>query len=360
MDVAINSWTFIFLFAAAQGLFLAVLIFTLNKGVKQANHILASVILLFSLSLVYYVAFWTGYENHLHPVISLPLSFVWLFGPLLFFYFKALNGSKPEQGWLWHFLPFGLAFFNRLANIFDLQALFGLPSFSGSGTMIPDLLITLQLVHLFSYAVAINTYQQKHIFPKNISNTQRRWLRRVSLFYVGFCLSYSSYYLLVWSGMLKIEYDYVISLVMSIFIYMTGYFGFKNPEILQAIDNTVKYEKSSLSKSASETLVNKLLFYMDHYQPYTNSELKLTELANQLDTSPHHLSQVINQNLRQNFSDFINNYRIRHAKILLKQQDNSREKIINIAYDSGFNNKVSFNTAFKKFEGVSPSAFRKK
>ena len=99
---------------------------------------------------------------------------------------------------------------------------------------------------------------------------------------------------------------------------------------------------------------------MDQRRPYIDSGLKLTDLAGQLDLSPNHLSQIINENLQQNFSDFINNYRIRHAKRLLSDQEYSQEKIINIAYDSGFNNKVSFNTAFKKFEGISPSDFRKK
>ena len=196
--MVVNSWTFIFLFAAAQGFFLSFLILTLKKGVKLANQLLSSVVLLFSLSLVYYVAFWTEYEKHLHPIVSLPLSFVWLFGPLLLFYFKALNSSKPNQNRLWHFLPFGLALLNQLAGIFNFQAFITFQLFWVSKAVFHHLLIIFQLVHLFAYAVAINTYQQKHIVPKNISETQHQWLRKIRLFYVGFCLSYTSYYLLVW------------------------------------------------------------------------------------------------------------------------------------------------------------------
>lgn len=96
MNVSVNSWTLIFLFAAAQGVLLSILLLILKKGIKLANNILSLIILLFSLSLVYYVAFWTGYDKSLHPIITLTLSFVWLFGPLLLFYFMALNGSKPE------------------------------------------------------------------------------------------------------------------------------------------------------------------------------------------------------------------------------------------------------------------------
>lgn len=359
MNVSINSWTLIFLFAAAQGVFLSILLVLLKKGIKLANNILSLIILLFSLSLVYYVAYWTGYAIKLHPIVTLTLSFVWLFGPLLLFYFKALNQSKPELKWLWHLLPFGIMALVKLMAIFEINVFTTYPAFL-TNPALRDTLIVLQLAHLFSYAVVINRYQRKHILPKNIDIVRYSWLTKIVLFYIGFCMSYTSYYLLVWADVLKIEYDYAISLVMSFFIYMVGYFGFKNPEMLEGADPAVKYEKSSLGKNASKALLEKVLLYMDRHQPYINSELKLTGLADQLDLSPHHLSQIINENLQQNFSDFINNYRITHAKRLLSNHDYNHEKIINIAYDSGFNNKVSFNAAFKKFEGISPSDFRKR
>jgi YesN/AraC family two-component response regulator len=56
------------------------------------------------------------------------------------------------------------------------------------------------------------------------------------------------------------------------------------------------------------------------------------------------------------FTDFINSYRVEAAKCALLSQEN--RKIIHVAYDTGFNNKVSFNNAFKKFTGLSPSQFR--
>ena len=334
MNVPINSWTLIFLFAAAQGIFLCILLLTLKKGRKLANNILSLIILLFSLSLVYYVAYWTGYHKSLHPIVTITLSFVWLFGPLLLFYFKALNKSKPTLSWIWHFVPFVLVVFLRLTGIFQLDNFLPILSFLDNG-LSNNLRIVFQLTHLFTYALVIYHYQKNHIFPKNISETKQRWMVKIVLFYAGFCLSYTSYYLLVWLGLLKIEYDYAISLLMSVFIYMTGYYGFKNPEILEGVDSIVKYERSGLSKTASKALLEKLLAYMEEHKPYINSELKLTELASQLDIYPHHLSQIINENLQQNFSDFVNQYRVKHAKVLLCQEHNDREKIINIAYDSG-------------------------
>ena len=98
---------------------------------------------------------------------------------------------------------------------------------------------------------------------------------------------------------------------------------------------------------------------MQEQKPYLDNELRLSHLADQLNTSPHHLSQVINEQLNQSFSDFINAYRVETAKQMLGDPREKQTYIINIAYASGFNNKTSFNKAFKEQTGMSPSQFRK-
>jgi len=71
------------------------------------------------------------------------------------------------------------------------------------------------------------------------------------------------------------------------------------------------------------------------------------------------VSQVINQYYKTNFFDFINANRIDEAKRLLVS-DSHTLNIIEIAYTVGYNNKVTFNTVFKRFTGVTPSEYRKK
>jgi len=166
--------------------------------------------------------------------------------------------------------------------------------------------------------------------------------------------------MLVWTGWLRIEYDYFISMMMAFFIYLVGYTGYLKPEIISSLPGLEKYSSSSLSKKTSKLLTEKVLQFMKEQKPFVNSELKLHDLATQLSLKPHQLSQIINENLHQNFSDFINQYRVNLAKSMLTQHDNGRIKLIEIAYDCGFNNKVSFNNAFKKMEGISPSAYLKK
>ena len=91
---------------------------------------------------------------------------------------------------------------------------------------------------------------------------------------------------------------------------------------------------------------------------FTNNDLSLTSLSQRINISQHHLSQILNEKLDVNFFDFVNKYRIEEAKRLLNCPENSRHTILSIALESGFNNKVSFNSAFKKYTGLTPSQYR--
>jgi AraC-like DNA-binding protein len=70
------------------------------------------------------------------------------------------------------------------------------------------------------------------------------------------------------------------------------------------------------------------------------------------------LSQALNHSLRRHFFDFINQARIEHAQALIADDLDRRKTLLDIAYASGFNSKSSFNTAFKKHAGQTPSAYR--
>jgi AraC-like DNA-binding protein len=97
---------------------------------------------------------------------------------------------------------------------------------------------------------------------------------------------------------------------------------------------------------------------MKQHKPYLNPELSLQMLANQLDIPPHYLSQVINEQLGQNFFDFINSHRIEEVKARLLDPQYTHLTILAIAFDSGFNSKSAFNSAFKNQTGLTPSQFR--
>ncbi|MBA4744853.1 MAG: AraC family transcriptional regulator [Muricauda sp.] len=135
----------------------------------------------------------------------------------------------------------------------------------------------------------------------------------------------------------------------------------RRPHQLTPLDKKDKYEKTGLSEAFSIELKNKLEHLMDKQKLYLNHELRLDDIAELLNISRHHASQVINENFNMSFYEFINAYRIEEAKNkLCSGFENSSESISDIAYQCGFNNRVSFYKAFKKITHITPKEFIQK
>lgn len=135
----------------------------------------------------------------------------------------------------------------------------------------------------------------------------------------------------------------------------------QNAAMMQGIDAQdfkQKYASSKLDEQEKQTQLTQVQTIMERERAYLNPDLKITDLAKEMSTSSRAISQIINEKLNQNFYDFTNSYRIDYAKQMLRDSD-SKQTISEILYASGFNSKSSFNTAFKKFTGQTPSQFRK-
>lgn len=122
-----------------------------------------------------------------------------------------------------------------------------------------------------------------------------------------------------------------------------------------------KYQKSALDKETSKLLFDDLLTFMQKNKPYLENNISLSGLAKQVKLSPNYLSQIINEQSQNNFFDFINRYRVNHVKALLSEQlkNNQKVNMIDTALASGFNSKSAFYNAFKKYEGMTPSQYKK-
>mgnify|MGYP001797330743 CR=1 FL=1 len=90
---------------------------------------------------------------------------------------------------------------------------------------------------------------------------------------------------------------------------------------------------------------------------FKNPNLILRDLATELNIPEHQLSQLVNDNLKLGFSNYINNYRVEEAKKMLLV--NNKITIEAIGYEAGFNSKASFFTTFKARTGTTPNQFRK-
>lgn len=84
--------------------------------------------------------------------------------------------------------------------------------------------------------------------------------------------------------------------------------------------------------------------------------LSMPKLADAIGATPNQLSHVLNQHLGKSFFDFVNEVRVDEASRLLIEEPN--RTILDIATEVGFNSKSTFNQAFKKITGHTPSNYR--
>lgn len=120
-------------------------------------------------------------------------------------------------------------------------------------------------------------------------------------------------------------------------------------------EQTVEPEPEELKLQQEAAFAERMYLLFEKEHVYLNPRLRLSELAMLLGTNRTYLSQYFNQNCESTFYDFVNDYRIHHAKLLLHSTDDTLETI---AMNSGFNSLSTFRRAFVQREGMSPIEFR--
>jgi AraC-like DNA-binding protein len=120
-------------------------------------------------------------------------------------------------------------------------------------------------------------------------------------------------------------------------------------------EDTRKYENSPISEDLKKEYLMKIEKAFTK-EVYVDPLITLDKLSKSIHIPKNHLSQIINESYELNFNEFINKYRIERAKRLI-EQSNEGAIFIDIAYSVGFNSKSTFNKAFRKFTGMTPSNY---
>lgn len=111
------------------------------------------------------------------------------------------------------------------------------------------------------------------------------------------------------------------------------------------------FELKTVNAENNTALYNVIEYCTQNFK----EQITLNEVSEKLHLSKYYISHMINNKLKQNFSEYINNLRIAEACNLLRKTD---AKIADISEDVGFGTIRSFNRAFKQIIGVSPVAYR--
>jgi len=125
------------------------------------------------------------------------------------------------------------------------------------------------------------------------------------------------------------------------------------------IIETPKDTNSTLSEEFKTMLEVSISKKIRKEKLYLKNDFSLNELAKLLETNRRYVSQVINEKFGQNFSSFINEFRINEAMRLMSNPEYDKFTIDSISKKVGFNSISAFNGAFKRVTGVTPSVFAK-
>jgi len=162
-------------------------------------------------------------------------------------------------------------------------------------------------------------------------------------------------------------------LVGTIALFITCWFimkALKYPELFRGVNSKLVLTKDILPEidekpeavNQQNDLINiqisTLKQYMTEKEPFLDPSLTIQELANQISIPVRDLSILINHHIDQHFFDFVNEYRIQKAMQILRDQSKNQLTVLEILYEVGFNSKSSFNTSFKKYTNLTPTAYR--
>ena len=150
---------------------------------------------------------------------------------------------------------------------------------------------------------------------------------------------------------------FTINSIFILFYYLTRKYN-DFFLLMQKDVSETKYKRTMLKGLNKNAVIERLEGLMTLENLYLDDSLSLKSLSDILNIKSYQLSEILNNDLNANFNSFINTYRVNAAKKMLL--DNERMGIIHIAYQCGFNSKNVFNTAFLKFEGMTPTEYREK
>ena len=381
----LNFIDIIILISAAQSLFLSVIIFR-KYGKTAANRILAVLMFSYALVLTQMLLVDVRFYEVCLPLVLILISSIFLLGPLHYLYARYIISTdvKILKKDLFHFVPPVIYILIILPDLVKSEGQLPQSMSAMDGNSISVFFLVFNwivMVQISVYAVMtivlIRRYSKsiKNLFS-SIEKIKLNWLMNiVILFSTGIIIYIIENMLMTWK---IISNDYALSSIIgSFYIYIFGYLAllksevFASPDFSHEIEQVLeleennnaeekKYVKSGLSSDKAAEYENSLLSLMQSERPYLDSEITLNKLAGMMSVSPHHLSEVINKNLNQNFFDFINSYRIEKVKQDLVDSGKQNLTLLAIAIEAGFNSKSSFNMIFKKQTGMTPSEFRKK
>ena len=353
----------VLLLAPIQAFFLFSLLLAKQQKSFADKVLLAWLIGIGAHTLIYFLHFQSKLAVPL--VLNLNSAFPFLQGPFLLAYVAALVGMRQRFAGLdyLHLLPF-------VGFVLFIAILQGLNSFSVSGAEATKLVNIFSVSDLFSVLLLLSVpvyivwslvvmRRASRALQNPVESSRFRWIWS---FIAGLGVIWVVAMAAALLNHQQLAPPHMIFWALTVVVYVLGYLGltrstvFTAPEF-ETLQNELqpKYLKSGLKADDARALYENLIAHVDSEQAYLEPDISLGTLAQDLSASTNHVSQVINEFDQCNFHDFINARRV--AEACRRLQESRDSNLLDLAMDVGFNSKSSFNRAFRKFAGATPSEY---
>lgn len=352
-----------------QLVFVGLFLITHKKGIRRNNILLSTLFFLIAWNIGNLTLQINGVVLEWEFLQYIDDGFFLLYGPIIYLYAQGVifKDFKLSSGNLLHLIPY------LLLTILLLSL----------GNLAPGtveeiiknelpwqfyLISALMYTHIFVYLGL--TYKSLWKYRQIIKNKYSQ-IDQINLDWLSFSLN--TFALLTFVSLIQnlialAENKFLFMITLVLLLIFIFYFvnkvilkALRQPEIFAGIaqNETSKYLGSKLTPDQIEEYKKHLLALLKTEKPFLNPQVSLTDLSEKLSVSTKHLSQVINQSFNKNFFDFINTFRIQEVQQILKESSDDKMTVLEAMYQAGFNSKSSFNTAFKKETGQTPTEFRK-
>lgn len=330
--------------------------FSIEKGSHHFHHVIFN---LFNIFILFGISMYITGMMRLYPALSFLFpTCLFLSGPLnLLFYQQILDPKKPTPSAIWaHLLPAFVAFLVEI--IFQMQP----PDFKRQ--MLSSFfdnpcahVLTFPFAILVVHAVVYYSVIVKTILSDADSKETRLAMRYILIVAAVIIISIG----LLFSGfVLRLPVLFATGGVLITFVHLSYYIGQRIlPSSFLTLKSRIRkkrYDRYMLSRGDDEIIRNRLVYLMEEEKIFLDEGISLNSVAEKLSIKPYRLSRLLGSVFRTGFWELINKYRIEEAARIIKEDPAAN--ILSICYRTGFNSKSSFNTAFKKFTGITPSEYK--
>ena len=373
-----NIYSSLLMVGFVQSIFFICLVFSTAKKNNVANVCICALLLTFALDLLDEYLIFTELSKSIPQIHLVNYSLDFIYGPLFFTYASILTSdSSLNRKHIYHYLPFFLSiFWIMLVSVkissTNLSAIVFSRVSSDVSSVSLSLMDILSVISMVAYLILVFKKIIKHqttikTYYSYQQDINLKWLKNLLIVLVILFLMYAL--VPTYTSILTINNsNFIYYLFLVVMINVLGVKGLKQPIIFQHTklppkpktdDHIQKYQKSSLAPENIFSIMEAVDEIMTAKMLFLNDKLTLDDLANETQIPKHWLSQSINEVKKVNFYDYVNSYRVKEAKRLLADASFKEKNIIDIAYESGFTAKSTFNSVFKKMCEMTPSQFRK-